>query len=201
VEVLVGPGAGSGAHIKVYDDTADMGALLSDNALEFEFDAFAKLSGGVNIAFGKVRTATFTSPGQPQSILDLATVNSSIFVPAGAGKIRDLDIGLNIAHTFASDLDVTLTHVASGISVALFSDVAGTDEGFIIRLNDESGTDIETADNPTDGPVSGNFNPEGSALLSAFDDLDFSGEWKLTVTDDNGSDFGTLYSWSLYATL
>jgi subtilisin-like proprotein convertase family protein len=203
VEVVVGPGAGSGAHVKIFDDTNDMGALLSDNALSFEFDAFARMSGGVNIAFGKARAVTIASPGMPQAIPENGTLTSSFFVPSGAGIIRDLDISLNISHTFDADLDITLTHVGSGISLVLFTDVGGTDEGFIIRLNDEAGTDIEAADNPTDGAITGQFNPEGGALLSVFDGLDLSGEWRLTITDDTaaGADIGTLFSWGLYATL
>jgi subtilisin-like proprotein convertase family protein len=123
-------------------------------------------------------------------------------VPAGAGRITDLDISLNIFHTFDGDLDVTLTHVPSGISVVLFTDVGGTDEGFLIRLDDEAGTDIGTADNPMDGAIAGTFNPEGTALLSAFDGLDASGDWTLIVTDDNpaGGDIGTLFGWSLHVT-
>jgi subtilisin-like proprotein convertase family protein len=77
--------------------------------------------------------------------------------------------------------------------------VGGTDAGFQIRLNDEAGTDIGSADNPTDGPISGTFNPEGTELLSIFDGQDATGRWTLSVTDDNsaGADIGTLQDWSL----
>jgi len=95
---------------------------------------------------------------------------------------------------------VTLTHVASGTSVVLFQDVGGTNEGLFIRLNDEAGADISTASNPkVDGPINGSFNPGGAALLSVFDGLDLSGEWRLTIVDDSVNDTGTLFSWSLLA--
>lgn len=71
-----------------------------------------------------------------------------------------------------------------------------------IRINDEAGTDIGAADNPLDGAISGQFNPEGAVLLNAFDGLDASGEWRLTVTDDTdvGADIGTLFGWALQFT-
>lgn len=203
VEVIASPAAGSGAKVKIFDDTNDAGSLLSDNPVSSEFDAFAKLSGGLNLAFGKVRTANFAFSGQPQSIPENATLNSSLFVPAGSGIVRDVDINLNIGHTFNGDLDVTLTHVASGISLVLFTDIGGTDEGLIIRLNDEAGTDIGTVDNPADGAITGQFNPEGAALLSVFDGLNLAGEWRLTITDDTaaGADIGTLFDWKLSFTV
>ena len=128
-------------------------------------------------------------------------MQSTIIVPAGAGIIRDLDISLDIAHSFDGDLDVTLTHVPTGITMTLFGDVGGTNEGFVIRLNDEAGTDIAMASNAKlDGAISGVFNPQGVSLLSIFDNLDASGEWRLSIVDDSSGDFGTLFNWSLHIT-
>jgi len=75
----------------------------------------------------------------------------------------------------------------------------GCNEGFVIRLNDEAGTDIGTVGNPKpDGAISGAYNSEGSAQPSGFDRLDACGEWKLTITDDTAVDSGTLFNWSLF---
>jgi subtilisin-like proprotein convertase family protein len=199
VEVITASGPGGG-RVTVRDDTADASALVSDNAADDDFAAFAgSYTRGLFAAFGKVREVTYAYDGLPQSIPEDNTMTSSIFVPTGAGKIADVDVNIALFHTFVGDLDVTLTHVPSGITVTLFTDIGGTDEGLIIRLNDEAGTDIGSADNPTDGVVSGTFNSEGAALLSIFDGLDASGEWRLTVTDDTavGADIGTLFAWSL----
>ena len=116
--------------------------------------------------------------------------------------IRDLDVGLNIFHTFNGDLDIQLTHVPTSRSIILFTDVGGTDEGFVIRLNDEAGTDIGVADNPADGAITGQFNPEGPSLLTVFDGIDASGLWRLHVVDDTaaGADVGTLFGWTLFVT-
>jgi hypothetical protein len=198
-EVITGAGPGGGPHITIRDDTADAGVFISDNAPTDQFQAFpAGYSAGVFVAFGKVTTGVFASPDFPRSIPDVSTINSTFFVPAGAGIIRDLDVNLDIFHSFDGDLDVTLTHVATNTSVALFNDVGGSNEGFFVRLNDQAGTDISTATNPKlDGAISGTFNPGGAALLSIFNGEDASGEWRLTIVDDSGGDTGVLYNWSL----
>lgn len=199
MEVLTAPGPGGGQDVKSWDDSPDAGFEVSYDTPISQQPADPILANGSFVAFGKQRTATFARPGFPQAIPEAATLTSSFFVPAGAGVVRDLDIDLNIYHTFNGDLDVTLTHVPSGKSIVLFTDIGGTDEGMLIRLNDEAATDIGMGDNPTDGPLNGSFNPEGAALLSIFDGIDASGEWQLIVTDDTaiGGDVGVLNSWSM----
>jgi subtilisin-like proprotein convertase family protein len=159
------------------------------------------VTAGAFVAFGKVTNGVFTFASFPQSIPDMSTLNTTITVPKSAGLIRDLDVALNIFHTFDGDLDVTLTHVPTGTSVILFQDVGGTNERFNIRLNDEAGTDISGASNPKlDGMINGTFNPGGVALLSAFDNEDASGQWRLSIADDSGGDTGTLFGWTMYDT-
>jgi subtilisin-like proprotein convertase family protein len=114
-----------------------------------------------------------------------------IVVPPGAGIIRDLNVQLSISHSFNADLDVVLTHVASGTSAVLFTDVGNNDDGFLVQLDDASGNDIGgIADDPNDRAISGTFNPEGTALLAAFNGIDASGEWRLSITDDSVGDTG-----------
>jgi subtilisin-like proprotein convertase family protein len=202
-EVLTEPAAGAGTRqLKIYDDNGDAGSFISDNPLSSAFTAFpSSVTAGAFVAFGKVRSGVFTYAGFPTTIPDASTMTSTISVPKSAGVIADLDVSLAIAHSFDGDLDVTLTHQRTGTSLILFQDVGSTNEGFNIRLNDEAGTDIGGASNPKpDGSISGTFNPEGSALLSVFDDEDASGVWQLTITDDSGGDSGTLFGWTLFAT-
>jgi subtilisin-like proprotein convertase family protein len=197
VEVITASGPGGG-RVTIRDDTGDAGLLVSDNVADDNFAAFgASYTKGLFAAFGKVQNTTYSYQGFPTTIPDQATVTSTIVVPPGAGKIKDLDVTLAIAHTFVGDLDITLTHVPSGTSVTLFTDIGGTDAGLFVRLNDEAGTDIGSADNPDGEYISGTFNPEGTAALSVFDGLDASGEWQLTITDDTAADLGVLYGWSL----
>src|SRR4029078_9069339 len=94
------------------------------------------------------RTMSYVHQGFPQTIADVATLTSEFWVPASAGKIRDLDFMVNLMHSFDGDLDVTLTHVSTGTSVVLWQDVGGSNEGFDIRLNDEAGPDLKLVANP-----------------------------------------------------
>ena len=67
-----------------------------------------------------------------------------------------------------------------------------------VEIAADAGTDIGTASNPKpDGAISGTFNLAGTALLSEFNDLDASGEWRLSIVDSNTNDFGTLFGWNL----
>jgi len=199
VEVIVGSGAGGGSNVQIRDDDADGGVLLSDNAATDNFSAFpAPYAGGVFVGFGKVREGVYAAADLPKTIADAATTTSSIFVPAGAGTIQNLVVNLALSHANNADLDVTLTHVPSGTTVTLFTDVGGNSDGMIVRLSDSAGTDIDDAPNPADGEsLVGSFNLDDAALLSAFDGLDASGEWVLSITDDLAGNSGTLFAWSL----
>ena len=198
VELLTGSGKGPEAELRIFDDSADAGFDLDAAPIQeaLPFGGFKK---GIFVATGRLREATYYADAEvvPVGIPDQGTIVTPIFVPPGAGIVRDVDVFLAIQHTFAGDLDVTLTHVPSGTSVALFTDVGGTDEGLIIRLDDEAGTDIGTADSPTDGTIFGSYNPELAAVLAAFDDLDASGEWRLSITDDSMNDTGVLHAFQL----
>jgi subtilisin-like proprotein convertase family protein len=52
---------------------------------------------------------------------------------------------------------------------------------------------IFDAESGTNAPVAETFNPEGAALLSAFDGEDASGLWRLTITDDTATNTGFLH--------
>jgi subtilisin-like proprotein convertase family protein len=200
-ELITAPGEKTGTNpVKIYDDNGDAGDKISDNPVTQSFTAFGG-NQGAYVGFARVPSNSFYVNSFPQTIADLSTLNSTIPVPGSAGIVRDLDVSINIFHSFDGDLDVTLTHVPTGTSVILFQDVGGTNEGFEIRLNDDAGTDISGASNPkVDGPITGTFNPGGAALLSAFDGEDASGKWQLSVTDDTSGDTGTLMSWGLNVT-
>jgi hypothetical protein len=81
---------------------------------------------------------------------------------------------------------------------ARHDDVGNNDNGFLVWLNDEAGSDIGTVpDDPSDSPVAGTFRPESPHSLSTFDGVDASRTWTLSVTDDTTADTGTLQQWSL----
>lgn len=156
--------------------------------------------------------------GNPVNMASFPHLNIPDDTPAGVSDIisgfnsftvGDVNIGLTITHTWVGDLCVTLEH--NGVSVDVIQrmgdEVAGDpchEEGpFGCLLNnlagivlDDSGLggNIEDAclDNLTSPP---NYVPNNS--LSAFNGMDASGDWTLTVVDRAGLDTGTFDQWSL----
>ncbi|MEX2140126.1 MAG: S8 family serine peptidase [Pirellulales bacterium] len=132
----------------------------------------------------------FRSTHLPRPIPDRGMITSTIEV-AAALSIADVDIGLDITHTFDGDLDVFLV-APNGTRVELFTDVGGGGANFVRTvLDDEASASIQTSG----APFTGRFRPEGQ--LSAFDSLETLGTWTLQITDDAGADVGTLTGWEL----
>ena len=143
--------------------------------------SFANLSGG---AGSTVRNVTldvgrflFTATDVPQAINDNSSLTSVITVPDDF-CIGDLDVDVNITHTFIGDLTVTLTS-PSGTSVTLHNQSGGSADNIIKTYDDDT--------EPVDGP----------GLLADFNDETIQGNWTLQVSDSATGDTGTLNSWSL----
>lgn len=133
---------------------------------------------------------TFASTDAPKAIPDNGTV-SSILTVSGAATISDLNVRLNIAHTYDEDLVAYLIS-PTGTRVQLFSHVGGSGDGFAnTTLDDEAALNIGSGT----APFSGTFKPQD--LLSRFDGENPNGVWTLEVSDTMGYDVGTLNSWSL----
>ncbi len=125
------------------------------------------------------------------AIVDNATVDDTQTVASSATVIVDLDVTLDITHTWDSDLTVTLESPA-GTSVTLFGSVGGSEDNFTDTvLDDEAATLID------DGaaPFTGSFVPQGS--LATFDGEDPNGDWILSIADGATGDTGTLDAWTL----
>jgi subtilisin family serine protease/subtilisin-like proprotein convertase family protein len=134
----------------------------------------------------------YPSADVPKNIPDRATITSTLTISGEEGiTIADLDVQLDITHTWVSDLDVYLI-APDGTRVELFTDVGGGGNNFTDTiLDDEAPTSIATAT----APFTGRFRPEG--LLSTVDGFDARGTWTLEVTDDSAADVGTLHRWEL----
>ena len=118
------------------------------------------------------------------------TVTSALTV-GDVGKISDINVRLDISHTYDSDLVVTLFG-PSGASVILFSAVGGEADNFTSTvLDDQAATSITLAA----APFTGTFKPANP--LSAFNNLATNGTWTLKIEDTANADGGSLNSWSL----
>ncbi|MEX0643489.1 MAG: proprotein convertase P-domain-containing protein [Pirellulales bacterium] len=141
---------------------------------------------------------TQNSPDVPQAIVDHTIKKSELFFTE-VGTIIDIDVKINIDHTFVADLDVYLIS-PSGTRVLLFSDVGGSQNNFQNTILDDEATTSIVAGT---APFTGSFRPESfvpgmpMSGLGAFDGEDASGSWRLEIEDDSLSDTGTLLGWSL----
>ncbi|MGH7149512.1 MAG: proprotein convertase P-domain-containing protein, partial [Planctomycetota bacterium] len=135
--------------------------------------------------------ATYTN-STPVAILDLATANSTIVVSGALPSLLDLNLRTFITHTFAADLDITLTSPAGTVVTVTTDNGAGNNDVFNgTHWDNDAGdpvTDAVFADAVVETPLA----PEES--FAAFVGEDPNGTWTLTITDDAGADVGTLQS-------
>jgi subtilisin-like proprotein convertase family protein len=132
----------------------------------------------------------YCSINVPKMIPDPGTVESTIIID-DSGTIRDLNVQVDITHSWDADLDVYLI-APDGTRVELFTDVGASGENFSNTILDDEATVPITDGSP---PFIGSYQPEGS--LSDLDGLSMTGIWTLEVTDDESLISGTLNSWCL----
>ena len=104
----------------------------------------------------------------------LPAVTSTLQV-ADSALITELQVALEIRHTYVGDLEVTLTSPL-GTSVTLHNRTGGSTDDLV-------------------GTYGSSLVP--SQPLSAFNGEDVQGTWTLVVSDLAGGDEGTLVSWSV----
>jgi subtilisin-like proprotein convertase family protein len=151
--------------------------------------------GGANkFTTGSISCSTTSSPNVPITISTSGTptITSTLNIPSG-GTIGDVNVTMNITHTWINDLTATLTS-PSGTVVQLFSNECDPNASInnIAATFDDSGTALVCGNNPG---ISGIVIPE--QLLSVFNGQNSTGVWTLTVSDAFNQDGGSLNSWSL----
>jgi len=119
----------------------------------------------------------YHSTDVPKSIGDYQTV-TSVTTVGDYFCIGDVDVEVNISHTYIGDLTVDLTS-PTGTTVRLHNRSGGSTENLLLTYDDEG-----TA-------------PDGPGALSDFDTESPLGTWTLTVSDQASGDTGTLNGWAL----
>ncbi|SIQ12454.1 reprolysin-like metallopeptidase [Maribacter ulvicola] len=137
--------------------------------------------------------ATKSATGMPIAISSSGTpVITSKVVFFEDLPVADINVQLNIEHTFLADLVVSLTSPA-GTTVTLVSNSCG-DSRDINATFDDDGPAFTCGVSPG---ISGSVKPLGS--LSSFNGESILGEWILEVKDNAPSDGGSLKSFVLEA--
>jgi subtilisin-like proprotein convertase family protein len=99
-----------------------------------------------------------------------------IDVPVDA-EIASLDCYVNLTHTYRGDLIIELT----------------SPEGTTVRLHDRTGGTAEDIVTWYDAET----DPDGPGTMADFSGESCQGSWELWVSDQAGSDLGTLHKWGL----
>jgi subtilisin-like proprotein convertase family protein len=118
-------------------------------------------------------------------IVDNTTVEMSIVVPIEY-HITDLNVCLDIVHTWDSDLTISVVSPL-GTVVELSSNNGGSGDNYTCTTFDDEASTLITAGTP---PFTGSFIPEGS--LASFDGENAIGTWIIRVYDGAGGDVGVL---------
>lgn len=139
---------------------------------------------------------TYTSTDVPQTIpTGPGQVSSTITVP-GNPRIADIDVAINLNHTFMQDIDAHLVSPA-GNDNGLFTDIGGATVGGAQTLMDVV-FDDEAALPPAFALTAPfRVQPELAYRLGWFDGENAGGTWTLTLRDDATGDGGTLNGWSI----
>lgn len=119
------------------------------------------------------------------------TITSTINVTGATGHIRDVNVMIDIEHTWTSDLRIHLES-PGGTRVLLVSGKGGNGDNFRRTVFDDAATKGIVEGN---APFRGTYRPEENLML--FNDIEADGTWKLIVEDRVFRDGGSLIRWSL----
>jgi len=154
-------------------------------------------NGGAYYAFTTTKNTnpSYPSTDTPIQIPDnnLTGITSTINV-VEAKTVLDVNVRVNITHTYDGDLQISLL-APNGAIIPLATHRGGSGDDFSDTVfDDEAAAPISNGG----APFSGSFRPE--APLTAAEGGLATGAWRLKVVDDAGQDVGPLNSWSLILT-
>ncbi|MFO0909702.1 MAG: proprotein convertase P-domain-containing protein [Isosphaeraceae bacterium] len=123
-----------------------------------------------------------------------AGVATNLNVSGLAGTVTDVNVTVNITHTWDSDVRLVLRS-PTGVLVTLVDGRGGSGDNFTNTTFDDQATTSIAAGS---APFTGSFTPEQP--LSAFNGIVPNGTWTLLAYDSVSSDVGVIQNWSLTIT-
>lgn len=133
-----------------------------------------------------------TSTDTPLGIPDNNAIGVSSILNVTADKtITDVNVTVNITHTFIGDLTLTLIS-PKGTSIILVTDIGDDGNNFVNTIFDN---DALSSINSGGSPFSGIFKPLGN--LSQLNNEESLGDWKLKASDSEAQDIGQIENWSI----
>jgi uncharacterized repeat protein (TIGR01451 family) len=114
--------------------------------------------------------------------------------------VTDVDIGVNITHTWRGDLFMSLSSPTVAAET-LFNRIHGNVDDFSVLFDSDAGAVIPTTVHTIPGAGYQNTStPENAAALDVFNNVTSNGNWVFFVCDGAGQDTGTLDSIELFLT-
>jgi len=115
----------------------------------------------------------------------------TVAVPMAGQFVADVNVYAVGTHSFMGDLEMTIRHVESDISVRLLENLCGTDENFDATFDQDAAAGPLCGGPPA---VAGSVLPTQN--LDGFLGMpDPMGTWELSILDEVGGDGGQLDSW------
>lgn len=154
-------------------------------------------------------TATYTGAGTPIGIPDAgAAVTSTATAPGPAAPtaITDVDVTVGITHTWADDIDISLSSTNPAVAATvLIQDCAGSGDYANTFTFDDSSPNVQdctSAGTTVVGSAGTIQSPEGAATLALFNGAVAVGPstWTLSVADDSSICTGSFDSFSVTVT-
>lgn len=135
---------------------------------------------------------TITASNLPKEIspIDTPTITSKISFYEDL-PIADINVSLDVAHSYLADLVISLTS-PSGTTVVLASSSCGDARDINAIFDDDAPSDFTCSGTPA---VSGTVRPLGT--LSSFNGESILGEWILEIKDNAPADGGNLNNFSM----
>lgn len=145
--------------------------------------------------WSSVNNQALSVPNYSENTTTAGVLISDVANPKVASKmspiISDINVTLDISHTYVADLILTLI-APSGTEVVLARNNGGSGDNF-------TGTTFDDAANVSissvSAPFSGTYRSIGN--LSILNGQNFSGDWKLRLEDRGVGDDGILNNWSI----
>lgn len=154
-------------------------------------------AGGAYYAFttGKNTTPNYTSTGAPVAIPDNDPIGITSTINVSDDQlVQDVNVKVNVAHTYDGDLTITLTPPA-GAPITLSNRRGANGDNFADTVFDDQAT---TSIASGTAPFAGSFQPD--TPLATANGIQSLGAWRLNIVDGAIADVGSLLNWTLTPT-
>lgn len=134
---------------------------------------------------------TVTNETQQDVGPDAGTITTSTIFVGPNFDIQDVNVTIDLDHTWVADLTITLTSPDNTVVLLSDNNGGGGDNYTNTIFDDDASSSITSGT----APFTGLFQPQGN--LSDFNGLLSSGVWTLSITDNANLDGGALNNWAI----